>query len=88
MDLSAFEALMDRGPTPETRVLEAEREAALRSLLQCLPERLRAPVVLRDMEELSYEEIAATLGCDIGTVSSRLNRGRKLLARKARRGIA
>jgi RNA polymerase sigma-70 factor (ECF subfamily) len=43
---------------------------------------LRLPILLKYVEGLSYEEIAATLNCSIGTVSSRLNRGHKALARK------
>ncbi len=76
---------MDHRPTPEAAVLDSEREVMLMELLKSLPFRLRVPVILRDIEELSYEDIAATLGCGIGTVSSRLNRGRKILAQKLQR---
>lgn len=47
-----------------------------------LSPKLRLPILLKYVEGLSYEEIAETLGCSIGTVSSRLNRGHKTLARK------
>jgi RNA polymerase sigma-70 factor, ECF subfamily len=47
-----------------------------------LSPKLRLPILLKYVEGLSYEEIAETLGCSIGTVSSRLNRGHKALARK------
>ena len=85
VDVTVVESLVHYGPTPETAVLDSEREARLMELLQSLPPRLRAPVILRDIEGLSYEDIAASLGCGIGTVSSRLNRGRKTLAQKLHR---
>ena len=47
-----------------------------------LTPKLRLPVLLKYVEGLSYEEIAAALGCSVGTVSSRLNRGHKMLAHK------
>ncbi len=47
-----------------------------------LSPKLRMPILLRYLEELSYEEIAAVLGCSSGTVASRLNRGHRELARK------
>jgi RNA polymerase sigma-70 factor, ECF subfamily len=55
---------------------EHEIEAALREL----PEAFRATVLLVDVEELSYEEAAAALGCAVGTVRSRLFRARRILA--------
>lgn len=48
--------------------------------LDALPEEFRATVLLVDVDELSYEEAAATLGCAVGTVRSRLHRARRLLA--------
>jgi len=81
VEMSALAILVDAGPTPEVVLLEQERAAELRRALQQLPPRLRAPVILRDVEGLSYEDIALTLDCSIGTVSSRLNRGRRMLAR-------
>ncbi len=86
-DVTVLDSLVDYRPTPEIAVLDLEREATLMELLRSLPPRLRAPVILRDIEELSYEDIAASLGCGIGTVSSRLNRGRKVLARKLQRSV-
>ena len=50
--------------------------------LAALSPKLRLPIVLRYVEGLSYEEIAAALGCSAGTVASRLNRGHKFLARR------
>src|SRR5580704_8724735 len=84
-DVTVLESLVDYRPTPEASVLDSEKEAKLIELLRLLPPRLRVAVILRDIEELSYEDIAASLGCGIGTVSSRLNRGRKILAQKLQR---
>jgi len=85
VDVTALENIADHGPTPEAAVLDLERDTKLIELLRSLPPRLRAPVILRDIEGLSYEDIAVSLGCGIGTVSSRLNRGRKILAQKLQR---
>jgi RNA polymerase sigma-70 factor (ECF subfamily) len=59
-------------------LLEREIVAALDEL----PEEFRLAVVLSDVEELSYREIADIMGCPIGTVMSRLYRGRRLLKRR------
>jgi RNA polymerase sigma-70 factor (ECF subfamily) len=63
--------------------LERQRHlAALRRALRGLPVRYREAVVLCDLQELSYLDAAAALGCAVGTVRSRLHRGRALLARR------
>ncbi|MFZ9158702.1 MAG: RNA polymerase sigma factor [Ilumatobacteraceae bacterium] len=67
----------DAGPVVETRVDDADQ---LRSLLQQLPEEFRVAVVLRDIMDLDYEEIAEVLGVPGGTVRSRIARGRAKLA--------
>jgi RNA polymerase sigma-70 factor, ECF subfamily len=76
-------SLPDReGRNPEQETLSRERERALRKALQTLSRPFREAVILRDVEGLSYEEIAATLEVSIGTVKSRLSRGRIELRRK------
>ena len=75
-------ALTNAGPLDElsrTETIELVREAVL-----VLPERYREVVVLCDLEEMSYAEAAEILGCAIGTVRSRLHRGRALLIEKLR----
>ncbi len=57
----------------------------LRQALEALPATLRTAVVLRDLQELSYQEIADKLGLPEGTVKSRINRGRIELAEQIRR---
>lgn len=57
---------------------------ALRESILALPEHYREAVVLCDLHEMSYAESAEVLGCSIGTIRSRLHRGRSMLARKMR----
>jgi len=64
---------------PESAALRPMLEAEIRRALDELPEEFRLAVVLADVEELSYREIADIMGCPIGTVMSRLHRGRRLL---------
>jgi RNA polymerase sigma-70 factor (ECF subfamily) len=64
---------------PETQALMPLVEGEIRRALEALPPEFRLAVVLSDVEEFTYEEIAQIMGCPIGTVMSRLHRGRKLL---------
>jgi RNA polymerase sigma-70 factor (ECF subfamily) len=64
---------------PEQSLLTEERKRLTRKAVNALPRRYRAAVVLRDIEELSYEETARVLNCPLGTVKSRVKRGRMLL---------
>ena len=70
------------GPNPHSRVELQDRVALLREALRALSPPLRAAVLLRDVHELSYQEIADKLGVAEGTVKSRINRGRAELARQ------
>ena len=65
--------------TPETEVLEAMPEAVVKEALESLPEQFRMAVLLADVEGFSYKEIAEITDVPIGTVMSRLHRGRKQL---------
>ncbi len=69
---------------PETQALSPLIEAELQRALDELPAEFRLAVVLSDIEELSYKEIAEAMNCPIGTVMSRLHRGRRLLQKKLR----
>ncbi len=81
-DDEAFElALPDPGETPFEAAQKKEAMAALREAIDCLGEEQRAVVVMRDLEGLSYEEIAHALGTSLGTIKSRLNRARQTLRR-------
>lgn len=68
-DLTALDLLVD-----------AERVAAVRTAVHALPPAFREALVLCDLQELPYAEAAAVLECPVGTVKSRLSRGRSLLA--------
>ena len=65
--------------SPETLLMRATFDAELKTALAALPENFREAVWLRDVDELSYQEIADALGIPIGTVMSRISRGRKQL---------
>ncbi|MCU1627083.1 MAG: polymerase, sigma-24 subunit, subfamily [Pseudonocardia sp.] len=67
------------GPEPETVFSETHLDPMLQDALDELPPEFRAAVVLCDVEGLSYEEIGATLGVKLGTVRSRIHRGRAQL---------
>jgi len=75
---STMEAMRD----PESRAMRALLEKEIVAALDELPEEFRLAVVLSDVEELSYKEISEIRGCPIGTVMSRLHRGRRLLKRR------
>jgi RNA polymerase sigma-70 factor (ECF subfamily) len=71
--------LMDDGPSPEEVYTETHLDPDLQESLDELAPEFRAAVVLCDVEGLSYEEIGATLGVKLGTVRSRIHRGRQAL---------
>ena len=70
---------VDQGLSPESRTYGSELGRELSSALAQLPLVFREAVVLRDVEGLSYEEIAGISGCRLGTVRSRIARGRDQL---------
>jgi RNA polymerase sigma-70 factor (ECF subfamily) len=72
--------LPDPGLGPEASALARERMTVVRDALQKLPADFRAAVILRDVNELSYDEMSDALRIPIGTVKSRLSRARTMLA--------
>ncbi len=83
-EMTLSDVIADRGSSPEDEVLSRERRAALNSALLDLPISFREAVVLVDIEGLSYEETALALDVGIGTVKSRISRGREELRRRLR----
>jgi len=80
---AAIPELPDPGDDPETALLHERDRQLLDRLLERLPVELREVVVLRELQELSYKEIAQITEAPIGTVMSRLWRGRRLLTAAA-----
>lgn len=91
----AIDGFVSRPVDPETSLLREADRALLDRLIAALPPLYREVIVLRELEELSYREIADVVGIPLGTVMSRLNRARALLlkawqtnvAREAARGL-
>ncbi len=75
MGAATLKALRD----PEASAIRPMLEGEIRKAVEDLPEDFRMAVLLVDMQELSYKEAAEALSCPIGTVMSRLHRGRKIL---------
>ena len=75
----------DKRPAPDSRVQSAETQAAVHEALQKLSPELREAVILRDLHDFSYSEVATVLKVPEGTVKSRINRGRAELARLLQR---
>ncbi len=78
-DWYLYERLGGAEASAETEVLDRLPDEDVRRALEALPERFRIPVLLADVEGFSYREIAEILEVPIGTVMSRLHRGRKAL---------
>lgn len=70
--------------TPETQLAAREIAAAVQAALDALPEDLRQAVTLREIEGLSYEDIATVMNCPIGTVRSRIFRAREAISARVR----
>ncbi|MBI5780905.1 MAG: RNA polymerase sigma factor RpoE [Rhodocyclales bacterium] len=70
--------------TPENLLLTQEIAHTVEEAIQSLPEELRTAITLRELEGLSYEEIAQVMGCPIGTVRSRIFRAREAIAQRLR----
>ena len=70
--------------TPESELMSKQVAQTVNKTLDSLPEELRTAIVLREIEGLSYEDIASMMGCPIGTVRSRIFRAREAIAEKLR----
>ena len=83
-ELSRAESELSDGETPEGILASKEIAVAVNSAVEALSEELRQAITLREIEGLSYEEIAEAMNCPIGTVRSRIFRAREAIALKLR----
>ncbi len=74
--------LVDMSGGADARLMANTLDGPIQNALMDLPEEFRIVVILSDIEEYSYEEVSSILGCPIGTVRSRLHRGRAILKEK------
>jgi RNA polymerase sigma-70 factor (ECF subfamily) len=72
----------DEKPLPDADLLDSEQSQTIAKAIATLPEKYRAPIVLRDVEGKTYEEIAQILELGLGTTKSRISRARGLLKEK------
>ena len=83
-ETSRVENELSDGETPDAVLASKEIAAAVNAAIDALSEDLRQAIVLREIEGLSYEEIAAVMNCPIGTVRSRIFRAREAIADRLR----
>jgi RNA polymerase sigma-70 factor (ECF subfamily) len=83
-DAPEFE-ISDRRLGPGDEMLRRESGQVLGDAIRSLPEKYRTAFILKEVQELQYEEVARVLGCSAGTIKSRLHRARELLQRKLER---
>ena len=89
-DAEAFDdgGLVSEMSSPEAMAMGDELAAVVEQALQSLPEELRAALTLRELEGLSYDDIAEVLGCPVGTVRSRIFRAREAIDEQVRQQIS
>jgi RNA polymerase sigma-70 factor (ECF subfamily) len=72
----------DQKPLADTVLVDEERDRTIARAIAALPEKYRVPILLRDIEGLSYDEVADIMGLGLGTTKSRISRARALLKEK------
>lgn len=80
-EATEFEIPDDRA-LPEDELLDSERDTQIARAIAALPEKYRIPIILRDIQGRSYEEVSAVMDLGLGTTKSRISRGRALLKEK------
>lgn len=85
-DAEQFEGFnrLKHSDTPEREMVRSEIQDRIYGTIEALPDELRTAIVLREIEGLSYEEIAEAMDCPIGTVRSRIFRAREAIEREIR----
>jgi RNA polymerase sigma-70 factor, ECF subfamily len=81
-EFSGEDRLVDRGESPFEKFAHTEVQAAVEEALEHVPEPYRTALILRDLQEMSYEEIAEVLTISLGTVKSRITRGRDAMRKQ------
>lgn len=87
LELDETEPDQRREGDPLARAMQRELQSEVRRAIDRLPYKLRVVIVLRDIHEMSYEEIASVVGCPIGTVRSRLHYATQRLATELRQYV-
>ena len=72
----------DDRPLPDAELISDERDRTIAAAIATLPEKYRVPIILRDIEGRSYDEVAEIMGLGLGTTKSRISRARGLLKEK------
>jgi RNA polymerase sigma-70 factor (ECF subfamily) len=72
----------DTRPLADTQLVDSERDQTIARAIAALPEKYRIPILLRDIEGRSYDEVAEIMGLGLGTTKSRISRARALLKEK------
>lgn len=82
MEQALTKANLKEYSAPEKILLDVEIETAVNEVIQHLPKELRTAITLRELDGMSYEEIAAIMSCPVGTVRSRIFRAREAIERR------
>lgn len=77
--------LADASSDPQQRLEQNERSRLIKQAIDELPQEYKTVLILREISGLSYDEIAIACVCSVGTVKSRINRGRKILSEKLKK---
>ena len=72
----------DKRPLPDAELIDGERDSTIATAIAALPEKYRVPIILRDIEGKSYDEVAEIMDLGLGTTKSRISRARALLKEK------
>ncbi len=79
--LTSGEMLAGASIDPQTSLMRKIETEKVKGILYQMPEGYRLPILMKDLHDMTYEEVARALGCPLGTVRSRLHRGRRFLRR-------
>ncbi len=79
-----METRLKHEETPEEILMSEEVAQAVKEAIEALPEELKTAIILRELEGMSYEEIAQVMGCPVGTVRSRIFRAREAIDKRLR----